>query len=131
MVGGVNLVRLTSAAKGVLLVAKVGAVLPSVKVQVVQKPAGALLDEETDVLAVRALGEAEDTVGDGGGLRRRPVDRKSRRGRRDVGGVEDEVADLSEEDVGSTPCQAVCAVLCGTRWSDSGSRGSLDEAVSI
>lgn len=55
-------------AGGVLLVAKVGAILSSVEVQVVEETTGTFLDEDTGVLAVSAGGKAEDAVGDGGGL---------------------------------------------------------------
>lgn len=95
----------------ILLVAKIDAILTSVEVKIVEKATGALLDEDADMLARRALSKAELAVCDGSSLRRGPMNSKSSSRGRNGCGVENEVAHLSEEDVGRAPAEAIRAIL--------------------
>ena len=93
----------------VLLVAKLGAEFSTIKDQIIQQPATALLHEDARVGIVGLRGQLEDAVLDRGGLRIGPMD--GTEFAEGIGDVEDQVPNLSEKNIGANEVELALGAL--------------------
>lgn len=116
---------------GVLLVAHRRSRSTTVEGEIAHEPTGTALDEQTNVDRVVAFRHVELDVDQTRRLRAGPVHTGRRRAWSNVGGVDDKVADLAEEDVDGNPVGVLSIVGVSIDQAEAGEvrSGLQDRAV--
>lgn len=109
---------------GVLLVANRHSRSSAIEGEIGQEAGASGLDEQADVHHAGVGRHVEDDVLQARRLGRRPVDAGGSSGRRDRRGIDDEVADLTVEDVRGAPVQVTGIVVVSVDESEAGEVGS-------